>query len=150
MVSPATRRRPVKYLVEEGLSNAAQACRVLGLARSSFYLVSRKSPSDQKLNQEIVQLSEKHPRYGYRRITATVAPAPWQSQPKRVQRLRREAGLQVRKRQRRTLRLGPTNGQRQRAERRNQVWGWDLIHDQTDHGRTLRILSLIDEYTKQA
>ncbi|MBV9673920.1 MAG: hypothetical protein JO076_13995 [Verrucomicrobia bacterium] len=66
-----------------------------------------------------------------------------------MQRLRREAGLQVRKRQRRTLRLGPTNGQRQRAERRNQVWGWDLIHDQTDHGQTLRILSLIDEYTKQ-
>lgn len=150
MVSPATRRRAVKYLVEEGLSSAAQACRALGLARSSFYLVSRKSPSNQKLNQKIVQLSEKHPRYGYRRITALLRRRGRKINPKRVQRVRREAGLQVRKRQRRTRRLGPTNTQRQRAERRNQVWSWDLIHDQTAHGRTLRILTLIDEYTKQA
>ena len=69
---------------------------------------------------------------------------------KRVQRVWREAGLQVRKKQKRRRRLGPTNGQRLRAQKRNEVWSWDLIFDQTEQGRTLRILTLIDEYTKQA
>src|SRR5215470_3848812 len=64
--------------------------------------------------------------------------------------MRREAGLQVSKRQRRTRRVGPTNGKRLRAQRRNEVWSWDLVHDQTEQGRTLRILTLIDEYTKEA
>jgi putative transposase len=150
MVSPTSRRRAVKYLVEEGLSNAAQGCRALGLARSSFYLISRKRPSSQKLNQKIIGLSEEHPRYGYRRITALLRRKGRKVNPKRVQRVRREAGLQVSKRQRRTRRVGPTNGKRLRAQRRNEVWSWDLVHDQTEHGRTLRILTLIDEYTKEA
>jgi transposase InsO family protein len=46
--------------------------------------------------------------------------------------------------------VGPTNGKRLRAQRRNEVWSWDLVHDQTEQGRTLRILTLIDEYTKEA
>jgi putative transposase len=150
MVSPATRRRAVKYLVEEGLSTATQGCRALDLARSSFYLVSRKDPRSQKLNQKIVQLSEEHPRYGYRRITALLRRRGGKVNLKRVQRVRREAGLQVRKKQKRRRRMGPRNTQRLRAERKNQVWSWDLIYDQTEHGRTLRILTLMDEYTKQA
>jgi putative transposase len=150
MVSPTSRRRAVKYLLEEGLSNAAQACRALDLARSSFYLASRKRPSSQKLNQKIVALSEEHPRYGYRRITALLRRKGRTVNAKRVQRVRREAGLQVSKRRRRTRRVGPSNGKRLRAEQANQIWSWDLIHDQTEHGRTLRILTLIDEYTKQS
>jgi len=54
MVSPARRRRAIKYLVEEGLSTAAHACRALGLARSTFYLFSRKRPSTLKLNKKIL------------------------------------------------------------------------------------------------
>jgi putative transposase len=150
MVSPASRRRAVKYLVEEGMSNAALACRALGLARSSFYLVSRKRASSQKLNQKIVELSEEHPRYGYRRITALLRRKGRKVNTKRVQRGRGEAGLQVSKRQRRTRRVGPSNGKRLKAQRRNEVWSWDLVHDQTEQGRTLRMLTLIDENTKEA
>ena len=67
-----------------------------------------------------------------------------------MQRVRREAGLQVRKKQKRRRRLGVANGQRLRAERPDQVWSWDLLYDQTEQGRSLRILTLIDKYTKQA
>ena len=90
MVSPTSRRRAVKYLVAEGLSTATQAGRALDLARSSYYLVSRKSPSSQKLNQKIVQLSEENPRYGYRRITALLRRRGRKVNFKRVQRVRRE------------------------------------------------------------
>ena len=58
MVSPSSRRRAAKYLMEEGLSNAAQACRALGLARSSYYLVAQQRASTKQLNQKIVALSE--------------------------------------------------------------------------------------------
>src|SRR5260370_13909040 len=70
MVSPSSRRRAAKGVVEEGLGNAAQACRALGLARSSYYLGSTKRPSSEQLQRKIVALSEQNPRYGYRRITA--------------------------------------------------------------------------------
>jgi putative transposase len=149
MVSPSSRRRAVKWVVEEGLSNAAQACRALGLARSSYYLVGQKRLGRQKLERKIIALSEEHPRYGYRRITALMRRKGKAVNAKRVQRVRRQAGLRVKERQKRTRRLGPTLGKRLRAERANQVWSWDLLHDQTEHGRSLRILSLIDEYTKE-
>lgn len=68
---------------------------------------------------------------------------------KRVQRVRREAGLQVRKKQKRTRRTGLSTAERQRAEHRNHVWSWDFVHDQTDRGSNFRILTLINEHTKE-
>jgi len=106
MVSPSSRRRAAKYLVEEGLANAAQAYRALGLARSSYYLVGQKRPSSQKLERKIITLSEQHPRYGYRRITALMRRKGKPINAKRVQRVRRQAGLEVKERQKRTRRLG--------------------------------------------
>jgi putative transposase len=93
MVSPSSRRRAAKYLVEEGLSNAAQACRALGLARSSYYLAGQKGLSSQKLERKIIALSEEHPRYGYRRITALMRRKGKPINAKQVQRVRRQAGL---------------------------------------------------------
>ena len=58
MVSPSSRRRAAKGVVEEGLGNAAQACRALGLARSSYYLGSTQRPSSEQLQRKIVELSE--------------------------------------------------------------------------------------------
>jgi putative transposase len=135
--------------VEEGLGNAAQACRALGLARSSYYLGSTQRPNSEQLQRKIVELSEQNPRYGYRRITALLRRKGRRVNPKRVQRVRRQAGLQVSKRQRRMRRLGASSSRRLRAEHRNEVWSWDLLYDHTEQGRTLRILSLIDEYTKE-
>ena len=70
MVSSSTKRRAVKYSVEEGLGSSAAACRALGVPRSTYYRVSPVSEESLEMQQEIVRLSEKHPRYGYRRITA--------------------------------------------------------------------------------
>lgn len=70
MVSPSTKRRAIKLSVERGLVRAASACRALGLARSSFYRSGRESLEKRRVRKEVVELSGKHPRYGYRRITA--------------------------------------------------------------------------------
>ena len=149
MVSPSSRRRAVSYIVGQGLGSAAQCCRALGLARSSYYRRSRVSTERVLMKQRIIELSEAHPRYGYRRVSALLRREGQRVNTKCVQRIRRQEGLQVRKNQRATRRVGISTALRQRAERANHVWSWDIIHDQTEAGSTLRILTLIDEYTKQ-
>ena len=106
MVSPTTKRRAVRMSLENGWGSIAQACRALGLARSGFYRTAEVAQSAKRLLARIVQLSENHPRYGYRRITALLRREGEKVNPKRVQRVRRERGLQTRKRQRKTRRTG--------------------------------------------
>ena len=149
MVSPSQKRRAVQQIVEESVGTTAQACRALGLARSSFYLSRRVSPDSCLLGEQIRSLSRKHPRYGYRRITALLRREGQEVNAKRVQRVRRMEGLQVRKKQRRMRRLGESTAERQRAGRRGDVWSWDFVEDQTELGTRFRVLTVIDEYTRE-
>jgi putative transposase len=130
MVNPSTKRRAVKLSVERGLGRAASACRALGLARSSFYRSGRESLEKCRVRKEVVELSARHPRYGYRRITALLRREGFEVNAKRVARIRREEGFKVSKRQRRMRRLGLSTAERQRAQRARQVWSWDFVEDQ--------------------
>jgi transposase InsO family protein len=96
-----------------------------------------------------LELNHKHPRYGYRRITALLRRETFEVNPKRVARIRREEGIKVRRKQRRMKRLGTSTAQRTRAERPRQVWSWDLVEDQTENGSRFRILTILGEYTRQ-
>src|SRR5438270_245567 len=87
------------------------------------------------MQSRIIDFSEQNPRYGYRRVTALLRREGAKINTKRVQRVRRQESLQVRKKQRRTKRLGMSTAMRQRAERANQIWSWDFVHDQTQEGR---------------
>jgi putative transposase len=149
MVSPSSKRRAIKAAVEEGLGGTASACRAMRLARSSFYRPRRVSNRSRSLHKQIVQLSEAHPRYGYRRITVLLRRHGLTINSKRVQRLRRLEGMQVRRRQRRMRRIGPQQSERLRANKPRQVWSWDFVEDQTENGTRFRILTLLDEYTRQ-
>ena len=149
MVSPSARRRAVKMSVEEGIGKVAAACRALGLSRSSYYRSGRSSLESRRIRKEVLELSAKHPRYGYRRITALMRRDGFEVNVKRVARIRREEGIKVSKKQRRMKRLGISTAQRQQAERPGQVWSWDFVADQTENGSSFRILTLIDEHTRQ-
>jgi putative transposase len=139
----------VTLIEEEGLGGKAAACRALGLARSAAYYLPRESVESRRLRKEIVALSQRHPRYGYRRITALLRREGWGVNAKRVQRVRRQEGIQVSKRQRKMRRVGTSTALRQRAARPNEVWSWDFVEDQTERGSKLRLLTLLDEYTRQ-
>lgn len=149
MVSPSSKRRAVKMSVEEGLGVTAAACRALGLARSSFYRERRENLESRRVRKEAIEFSERHPRYGYRRITALLRREGFEVNAKRIARIRREEGIQVKRKQRRMKRLGVSTAQRQRAERARQVWSWDFVEDQTENGSRFRTLTLIDEYTRE-
>lgn len=119
------------------------------LARSGYYRMPKLSHRARQTRESIVALSYQQPRYGYRRITALLRREGEQINAKRVARVRRAEGLQVRKRQRKLRRVGSGQTQRLRATQRNEVWSWDFVVDQTQQGSVFRILTLIDEHTRE-
>ena len=149
MVSPSAKRRAAKYLVEGKKCSVNRACQALGLAKSTYY---RKRPTDrasQRLARRIEVLSRKHARYGYRLITELLRGEGWRVNRKRVQRVRRQAGLQVVKKRWRTKRMQPTESLRAKAGQPNEVWSYDFVHDRLENGTGLKMLTVLDEYTRE-
>jgi len=103
------------------------------------------------LTLRIIELACKYGRYGYRRITALLKQEGWRVNHKRVERIWRREGLKVPKRQPRRKRLWLNNGScvRLRPEHPNHVWSYDFVMDRTHDGRSIRMLTLIDEYTRE-
>jgi len=149
VVSPSAKRRAVKVVIETGIGTTAEACRALGLARSSYYRNSTASLESRQRHTSIVKLSQEHPRYGYRRVTALRRREGHEGNVKRVQRVRRKEGLQVSRRQRKLRRVGLSTAERQRATHTNHVWSWDFVEDQTENGTRFRVLTLLDEHTRE-
>lgn len=94
-------------------------------------------------------LSEKHPRYGYRRITALLRREGWSVGRRQVQRLRRAEGLRVPASRRKIVRRGMSTGLPTQAAHRGHVWTWDFIADATLRGGALRMLTILDEHTRE-
>ena len=148
MVSPAQKKQAVAHVFGHGLCSERRACRYLGVPRSTFrYPVKLPLPHQAQLHQRIVALSRHDPRYGYRRIRAVLEREGWSVSRKQVQRIRRKEGLKVRPKPQRIPRQGISTGLPTQATHRNHVWTWDFIFDRTDKGSTLKMLTMLDEYT---
>src|ERR1039458_6239687 len=91
--------------------------------------------------QAIIELASQYGRYGYRRITALLRRADWRVGKDRVERIWRREGLKVPQKQKPRGRLRP--------ERERHVWSYDLVSAKTHDGRTVRMLNLIDEHTRE-
>ena len=144
------KKQAVAHVVDQRLCSERRACCYLGLHRSTYrYSVKPPLPQQVQLHQRIVALSWQHPRYGYRRIPALLAREGWHVSRKQVQRTRRTEGLKVRPKPQRIPRQGNSTGLPTHATHRNHVWTWDFIFDRTDKGSTLKMLTMLDEYTRQ-
>ena len=99
----------------------------------------------------IVELARAYGRYGYRRITALLHREGWRVNHKKVERIWRREGLRVPKKQpkRRRLWWNDSSCIRRRAEHRDHVWSYDFVFDRTHDGRPLRMLTMVDEYTRE-
>ena len=128
-----------------------RACQAVSQPRSTQRYQPWPRAEEVRLVKRMKQLSKKKPRYGYRRIGALLRTEGWKANRKRVHRLWRKEGLQVPARQHKRRRRGNSEGgtQRRRATRRNQVWSYDFVMDQTDDGRRLKFLPIVDEYTRE-
>ena len=112
----------------------------------------RKEPEDEeKLVERIIELACQYGRYGYRRITALLRNEGWRVNHKRVERIWGREGLKVPKKQPKRGRLWLTDGSciRLRPERKDHVWSYDFAMIRTTEGRPIRILVIIDEYTRE-
>lgn len=103
------------------------------------------------MTRTIILLAAKFGRYGYRRITALLRQAGWRVNHKRVERIWRQEGLRVPQKQPKRGRLWLNDGScvRLRACWRNHVWSYDFVADQTHDGRPLRLLVVVEEYTRE-
>ena len=128
-----------------------RACRVLEQARSTQRQVGRVSEEEERLAVRIVALANQYGRYGYRRITALLKVEGWRVNHKRVERIWRQEGLKIPAKQRKRGRLWLNDGSciRLRPERKNHVWSYDLMAARTQNGRAFRILTILDEYTRE-
>jgi len=128
-----------------------RACKVLSQARATQRHVRHISSEEEQLRNHIVELASHYGRYGYRRITALLRQEHWQVNHKRVERIWSEEGLKVPKRQPRRRRLWLNDGSctRLRPEHKDHVWSYDFMADRTSDGRPFRILTIIDEYTRE-
>jgi transposase InsO family protein len=128
-----------------------RACRVLGQARSTQRHTPRVREDEPRLVARIVELAKAYGRYGYRRITALLRREGWRVNAKRVARIWRREGLKVPRKQPKRGRLWLADGScvRRRAEHRNHVWSYDFVFERTHDGRPLRMLTIVDEYSRE-
>ena len=135
---------------EYGMSER-HACWLLGQWRGTQRYKPVHRLDEDELTQAIIALAANYGRYGYRRIMALLRRAGWQVSKDRVQRIWRREGLKVPQKHRPRRRLWLNDGSciRLRPERRNHVWSYDFVSARTHDGRTLRLLTLLDEYTRE-
>lgn len=128
-----------------------RACRVLGQTRSTQRRKPHVVGDEAMLVKRIVELATQFGRYGYRRITALLRREGWKVNHKRVQRLWRREGLKVPSRQPKRRRLWLNDGAcvRLRPGYQNHVWCYDFVMTRTHDGRPVRMLTILDEYTRE-
>jgi putative transposase len=127
------------------------ACRLLGQWRGTQRYQGLYRADEDELTRVIIALASEYGRYGYRRITIELNKAGWLVGKDRVQKIWRREGLKVPQKQRPRGRLWLNDGScvRLRPERRNHVWAYDFVKAMTHDGRALRLLVLLDEYTRE-
>ena len=151
-MSPSRKRAAAVKLQSEFQVSERRACRVLNQSRSSQRYQAKPRSDEAALVKRMLELVRNHPRFGYRRIAALLRRDAWSLSNTRAYRLWRREGLKVPQKRRKKRRLGKTEHacHRRRAQHINDVWAWDFAFDHTTNGTTLKLLSIVDEFTRES
>jgi len=148
-VSPQAKRNAVKHLVAERDYSQRRACQLVEISRSSARYQPIPQPKEIPFRRQVRQLAHRHPGYGYRRITAILRREGSPVNHKRVQRIWQAEGLQLPRRKPRKRRCGLRGEIIHKAQYRNHVWSYDFLEEHTVRGKRMRILAVIDEFTRE-
>ena len=148
MVTSSARRSAADYLTKERGLSQRRAARAIGACRGTLRYRPRARRDDEELAGRMRRLAYRHPRYGLRRIEALLRREGVRDNRKRLHRIWKAEGLGLRRRRRRRRKKEPGEIWR-KAEYPNHVWSYDLMEDRTVHGGKLRILNVLDEYTRE-
>ncbi len=147
MVGCAARREVVAFIKTRKISER-RSCQLASLNRKSCRYQNRLR-TDTNLIKRLRQLAVEHPCFGYRRIHALLGRAGFKINLKRVYRLWKQLHLSLPRRRPRKVRAKAMVGITPKAGRANQVWTYDFVFDQSLSGKSLKMLTLIDEYTRE-
>lgn len=148
MVSSQARREQVAFACERGLSKR-RACELLQVARSALTYRSTRAVRDEPVLAAMKRLAAQYPRYGYRRIRMFLRREGHPMSCHRANRLWRLAGLQLPRRRPRR-RVASSRPRPLPATAANHVWAYDFLFDTCANGQSLKCLTVIDEFTRQA
>jgi putative transposase len=145
------RRRAAEEVQERLQVSERRVCRVLGQPRSTQRREGIVKTDEEALRGKIVATACAYGRYGYRRVTALLRQDGWRVNHKRVERIWRQEGLKVPQRQPKRRRLWLNDGSciRLRPLHRNHVWSYDFVSERTSDGKPIRILNILDEYSRE-
>jgi putative transposase len=138
-------RKEVSWLRGNYQASQQRICGLMQIAVSSFRY--RSTRSDEELRERLIELARKKPRFGYRRLHIHLDAGGAHVNHKRVFRVYREAGLAVRRKARK--RLVRAGVPRPALTAANQEWALDFVHDAMASGRAIRVLSVVDECTRE-
>jgi len=139
------RRSDASWLRTKYVASERRVCGLMGIAVASYHY--RTSRSDELLRGQLVELAREKPRFGYRRLHVLLGRSGEHVNHKRVHRVYREAGLMLRRKKRKhCVREGRPLLVRTSA---NQEWALDFVHDAVECGRVIRVLSVVDAYTRE-
>ena len=147
MVTVAARREAVEFIKTRRISER-RGCRLVSMNRKSCRYRKRQR-TDNALIKRMRELAVEHPRFGYRRIHALLGREGFKVNLKRIYRLWKQQKLSLPKRRPRKARAKTTVGIVPKAEKANQVWTYDFVFDQSLSGKSLKMLTLIDEFTRE-
>lgn len=150
MVSPQAKRQGVKRLVTEWSYSQRRACGLVRIPRSSARYQSRRKPEETELRAHIRELAYRLPSYGCPRITEMLGREGNRVNHKRVHRIWKLEGLQIPRRRPRKRRRVHQGEVIHRALYPNHVWSYDFLEDRTEQGNKLRILAVLDEFTRES
>jgi len=129
-----------------------RACEVISQPRMTQRYEPKQPDKDKALTAEIIRLAKKYKRYGYRMITAKLRQDDWDVNHKRVQRIWQKEGLQVPYRRKFKKAKGSSQNSCcvKKAEYKDHIWTYDFMSDQTEDGRSLKFLTVLDEFTRES
>ena len=128
-----------------------RACKIIGQDRSTQRYEKQPNEEQERLRDRVVDIATEYGRYGYRKVTEMLNLEGWDVGKDRVFTIWRQEGLKVPQKQPKRSRLWLADGScvRHRPEKKNHVWSYDFVSDQTHDGRKIKILNIIDEYTRE-
>ena len=132
---------------QHGISER-RACRLTGLARSTQRR-KRRVVADDRVAKRLKELARQRQRFGYRRLTALLRREGQQVNHKRIYRLYRDLGLAMRRRKRKRSAYRLASSEKTFLRKGNQRWAMDFLADTLAFGRTFRMLTIVDEHTRE-
>jgi putative transposase len=146
-MKPARKREMVDHVRGAWQVSIRRACRAVPVDRSTYHYRSKRIGQAPLMNR-IKEIAETRVRYGYRRIHVLLQREGWHVNAKRVCRLYREMSLQLRNKSPKRRVKAKLRGDRQVACQPNDVWAMDFVHDQLFDGRKIRVLTIVDTFTR--